>query len=217
LNIVRIIKVASYIPPLALDSEVLQKYRNSNMTLRLKYAGENLLKEFNLVVSTYRGRENDCISELWYFLRDLGDPRVEASRTGLPGLIVAKTSLNPLEVVEKFSDIFKERPWEFRFILKVVPIEAVVKATLEEISKTALSLAEEKIKENETYKIVVRKRLTDLRREEIIESIATKLNRKVNLTTPDKIVVVEIIGDYAGVSVLEEKHIFSPQKMRRSS
>jgi len=217
LNIVRIIKVASYIPPLALDSEVLQKYRNSNMTLRLKYAGENLLKEFNLVISTYRGRENDCISELWYFLRDLGDPRVEASRTGLPGLIVAKTSLNPLEVVEKFSDIFKERPWEFRFILKVVPIEAVVKAILEEISKTALSLAEEKIKENETYKIVVRKRLTDLRREEIIESIATKLNRKVNLTTPDKIVVVEIIGDYAGVSVLEEKHIFSPQKMRRSS
>ena len=217
MNIVRIIKVASYIPPLALDSEVLQKYRNSNMTLRLKYAGENLLKEFNLVVSTYRGRENDCISELWYFLRDLGDPRVEASRTGLPGLIVAKTSLNPLEVVEKFSDIFKERPWEFRFILKVVPIEAVVKAILEEISKTALSLAEEKIKENETYKIVVRKRLTDLRREEIIESIATKLNRKVNLTTPDKIVVVEIIGDYAGVSVLEEKHIFSPQKMRRSS
>jgi len=176
-----------------------------------------LLKEFNLVISTYRGRENDCISELWYFLRDLGDPRVEASRTGLPGLIVAKTSLNPLEVVEKFSDIFKERPWEFRFILKVVPIEAVVKAILEEISKTALSLAEEKIKENETYKIVVRKRLTDLRREEIIESIATKLNRKVNLTTPDKIVVVEIIGDYAGVSVLEEKHIFSPQKMRRSS
>ncbi|GEM_PF-66738 len=217
MNIVRIIKVASYIPPLALDSEVLQKYRNSNMTLRLKYAGENLLKEFNLVISTYRGRENDCISELWYFLRDLGDPRVEASRTGLPGLIVAKTSLNPLEVVEKFSDIFKERPWEFRFILKVVPIEAVVKAILEEISKTALSLAEEKIKENETYKIVVRKRLTDLRREEIIESIATKLNRKVNLTTPDKIVVVEIIGDYAGVSVLEEKHIFSPQKMRRSS
>ncbi|HDH07034.1 MAG TPA: hypothetical protein ENF87_01565 [Thermoproteales archaeon] len=200
-----------------MDSEVLQKYRNSNMTLRLKYAGENLLKEFNLVISTYRGRENDCISELWYFLRDLGDPRVEASRTGLPGLIVAKTSLNPLEVVEKFSDIFKERPWEFRFILKVVPIEAVVKAILEEISKTALSLAEEKIKENETYKIVVRKRLTDLRREEIIESIATKLNRKVNLTTPDKIVVVEIIGDYAGVSVLEEKHIFSPQKMRRSS
>lgn len=176
-----------------------------------------MLKEFNLVISTYRGRENDCISELWYFLRDLGDPRVEASRTGLPGLIVAKTSLNPLEVVEKFSDIFKERPWEFRFILKVVPIEAVVKAILEEISKTALSLAEEKIKENETYKIVVRKRLTDLRREEIIESIATKLNRKVNLTTPDKIVVVEIIGDYAGVSVLEEKHIFSPQKMRRSS
>ena len=53
-----------------------------------------MLKEFNLVVSTYRGRENDCISELWYFLRELGDPRVEASKTGLPGLIVAKTSLN---------------------------------------------------------------------------------------------------------------------------
>jgi len=38
-----------------------------------------MLKNFNLVVSTYRGRENDCISELWYFLKNLGDPRVEAN------------------------------------------------------------------------------------------------------------------------------------------
>jgi len=176
-----------------------------------------MLKEFNLVVSTYRGRENDCISELWYFLRELGDPRVEASKTGLPGLIVAKTSLNPLDVVEKLNNILKERPWEFRFILKIVPVQIVVKATLDEISKTAISLAEKDIIENESYKIIIRKRLTDLRREELIENIATRLNRKVNLTAPDKVIMIEIIGNYAGISVLEPRHIFSPQKIRRSS
>ena len=176
-----------------------------------------MLKEFNLVVSTYRGRENDCISELWYFLRDLGDPRVEAGKTGLPGLITAKTSLNPLEVVEKLNGILEERPWEFRYILKIIPIQVVVKASIEEISKTAISLAEKSIKKDESYKIVIRKRLTDLRREELIESIATKLDRKVDLTKPDKIIAIEIIGDYAGISVLEDRHIFSLQKARRRS
>ena len=174
-----------------------------------------MLKEFNLVVSTYRGRENDCISELWYFLRELGDPRVEASKTGLPGLIVAKTSLNPLEVVRRLNEILEERPWEFRLLLKIVPVERVVSADLEEISRSAVELAEEKIGRDETYKIAVRKRLTSLSRSEVIESIAPKIDRKVDLTNPDKMLVVEIIGELAGISVVEPCEIFSSQKARR--
>ena len=175
-----------------------------------------MLKNFNLVVSTYRGRENDCISELWYFLKNLGDPRVEASRTGLPGLIVAKTSLNPFEVIEELNKIFKENPWEFRYILKILPIEAVVETDLELIAKTALDLAEKRINRDETYKIVVRKRLVTLTKEEVISKIAPKLDRKVNLTSPDKILLIEIIGEHTGVAVVDQQHVFAPQKLRRN-
>lgn len=91
----------------------------------------------------------------------------------------------------------------------------MVPADLEDISRIAVELAEEKIGRDETYKVVVRRRLTSLSREEVIESIAPKIDRKVNLTNPDKILVVEIIGELAGVSVVEPREIFSSQKARR--
>jgi len=78
-----------------------------------------LLKKFNLIVSTYRNREDECISEVWYFLKEFGARVVEASKTGLPGLVVINTDLDPLEVVDRMRSIAEERPWEFQYILKV--------------------------------------------------------------------------------------------------
>jgi len=176
-----------------------------------------MLKEFNLVVSTYRGRENDCISELWYFLRDLGDRRFEASPTGLPGLIVARTSLNPLDVVEKLREEVLKSPWYFRFILKVVPIAKVVPADLETISSEASKMALEAISPEETYKVIVRKRLSELGTREVIEAVASRIDRKVSLEKPDKVVVVEIIGDVAGIAVLKPDQIVSVQKLKREA
>jgi len=173
-----------------------------------------MLKKFNLVVSTYRRRENDCISELWYLLRELGDESIDASTTGLPGLIVARTSLDPLEVVEKLRELAEDKPWYFRFILKVVPVQRVVPADLNSIAKAAEELASS-IAEDETFRVTVRSRLSDLGKREIIEAVASRIDRKVNLENPDKIVLVEVIGDVAGVSVIKPEHVLSLQKIRR--
>ncbi|HFC49413.1 MAG TPA: hypothetical protein ENJ59_01630 [Thermofilum sp.] len=174
-----------------------------------------MLNNFNLVISTYRGRENDCISEFWYIMRELGDKKIDASLTGLPGLIVARTSLNPIEVVEKLKKEAEEKPWFFRVILKIVPVEVNVKAEVEEIVDAAIRLAKSKIGENETFRVTIRKRLSDIDRMELIEKIAEKIENRVDLNNPDKIVWVEIIGDVAGVSVLKPEHVLSVQIIRR--
>jgi len=176
-----------------------------------------MLKDFNLVISTYRRRENDCISELWYVLQDFGDKKINASTTGLPGLIVAKTSLDPFEVVERIRKEAEEKPWYFRLILKIVPIERVVEADLDKIMEAARELALEKIGKEETFRITVRKRLSTLNRDEIIDRVASVIDRKVDLKNPDKIVWIEIIGDVAGISVLKPEHVVSLQKIRRES
>ncbi len=175
-----------------------------------------MLKNFNLVVSTYRRRENDCISELWYILQELGDERMDASTTGLPGLIVAKTSLDPVEVVERMREEAIEKPWYFRFILKVVPVQKVVPADIESIAKAAEELSSS-IKENETFRVTVRMRLTDIDKRELIDAVASRINRKVSLENPDKIVWIEVIGDVAGVSVIRPDQVLSVQKVRRES
>lgn len=172
-----------------------------------------MLKEFNLLVSTFRNRENDCISELWYFLRELGDERIEASKVGLPGLIVAKTNLDPHQVVLKLRKMALEKPWDFKYILKIIPIEKVVETSLENIKKIALELAQ-RIKPNETYKIEANIRLSELSRREIIEAIAPNISRKVNLTKPDKIIRIEVIGEVTGISLITPEEELSIAKIK---
>ena len=43
--------------------------------------------------------------ELAFLLKEAGDPEPKVDRTGIRGLVVAKTALDPLETVEKFNDV----------------------------------------------------------------------------------------------------------------
>ncbi len=174
-----------------------------------------MLKNFNLVVSTIRGREEDCISELWYFLKELNDNNIIVSKTGLPGLILAKTSLDPFYVVHQIREKASENPWFFRFILKIVPIQTTTTSDLEEIKEKALKLAEKYLGKETEYKVTVRKRLTDLRTQEIIGAIAPNISNKVNLEKPSKIIWIEIISNVAGLSILEPDDIVSLEIIRR--
>ncbi|MEM1508781.1 MAG: THUMP domain-containing protein [Thermofilaceae archaeon] len=176
-----------------------------------------MLEKFNLIASTYRRREHDLLSELWYFLRELGDYKVKASTTGLPGLTVLQTSLNPVEVIETIEKKTVSEPWYFRYLLKIEPIESCVNSDIEAIKQAVLELAAEKIKKTDSYKIEIRKRLTSISRDEIINTIAPIFTNKVSLDNPDKIILIEIIGYRTGVAIIEPKHIVSIQRLRRQT
>ncbi|HID17594.1 TPA: RNA methyltransferase [Candidatus Bathyarchaeota archaeon] len=173
-----------------------------------------MIKDFNLLISTSRGNERNACSEIWYLLGELGDKNAEIDTTGIAGLIVAKTGLNPKSVVAGLRKILRDRPWEFRYILKVVPIEKVVKASVEDIAKGALSLIQE-ISEGESYRVTVQKRHTSLSSVEVVEAVAKHIDRKVDLTKPDKIVMVQILGGRAGLSVLKPDQMLSVEKEKR--
>ena len=59
------------------------------------------MNDFNLIVSTFRFREEDAADEALDLLDAFGDPEAEAEITDVTGLILARTSMNPIEVVEK--------------------------------------------------------------------------------------------------------------------
>ena len=97
-----------------------------------------VLSDFNLVVSTFRGYENDACSEIWFLLGEIGDNESLVEKTEVSGLIVAKTVLNPFKVIEDLRRMMKEQPWEFRYTLRVIPIEVVVHTRLEDITEASL-------------------------------------------------------------------------------
>lgn len=170
-----------------------------------------VLKDFNLLITTSRGNEEDACSEIWYLLGEIGDSAVKVDKTGITGLIAAKTAFDPFEVIEKFRKILKKRPYEFRYTLRVIPIEKVVRTDLGEIERVTTGLAS-KIKENESFRVTVEKRFTDTSTRDIIEAAAANIERKVDLSNPDKIILIEVVGGLTGISIIRLEQILAVMK-----
>jgi len=132
------------------------------------------------------------------------------------GLVVARTALDPVEVVKRLRSVLRERPWEFRYILKVVPLQRVVKAELEALKAQASEMAKG-IKEGERYRITVEKRHSPISRKEVIDGMAGVIERGVDLEEPDKIVMVQVIGELAGASLLEPGDVLSVEREKRET
>jgi len=170
--------------------------------------GGYVLRDFNLLATTSRGNEDEACSELWYLLGEIGDSAPVVDKTGVAGLIAAKTAFNPFEVIEKFRQILRERPYEFRYTLRIIPIEKVIRTDLGEIQRAATELSS-KIGKNETFRITVEKRFTETSTRDIIEAAAANIERKVDLNKPDKILLIEVIGGLTGLSVIKPEDILS--------
>ncbi len=167
-----------------------------------------------ILVSTYRGREDDCASELWVLLREIGESNPDIQRLPLPGLVIAYTESNPIVLVEKIRNYASEHPWDFRYVLKIVPLEIVIESSLEKLEEVVKKLAG-KIEPEKTFRVTVNKRSSPLSMHEIIDIAARQVkDRKVNLEAPDYIINIEVIGSIMGISVITPKHIVSIQKIK---
>jgi len=152
------------------------------------------------------------VHEILYLLKEtLGDHTAEASKTGVRGLIAAKTALNPCDVMDKFKAILHERPYEFRYALRIIPIDRVVDTDLEAIGLAAADLAMG-ISEKESFRVTVEKRFTTLHANEIVEAVASRIQRRVDLENPDKVLLVEVVGKFTGVSLARPASVLSVPK-----
>lgn len=152
-------------------------------------------------------------SELWMLLRATGDETPSVTRTRIKGLITAETSLEPLEAIRRIRGELREKPESFKNLLRIIPIEATVPTEIDEIVETARGLAE-KIPLDESFRVTLEKRRTNLRSREVIDAVAEKIDRKVNLGEPDWVVLVEIVGKRTGIAVVPRDGILSVQKER---
>jgi len=111
--------------------------------------------------------------------------------------------------VKRSKELVNDEPWRVRYILRLIPIEfAFTEDGLDSIKSAAKRLAS-KMQKFETFRITVERRNTSLRSSEIIATVGSEIDNRVDLENPDWIVLVEIIGKLVGISVLRPKEIFS--------
>jgi len=174
------------------------------------------LNDFNLLTSTSRGYETDACSEVWFLLGEIGDKEPKVEKSDVAGLIVAKTVLNPFNAIQELRKLLKERPWEFRYTLRFVPIEVVIRTDLERIKEASQNLSS-KIGMNETFRVTVEKRYTNLSTNDVIKAAVEGIERKVDLANPDRILLIEILGGLTGISIIKPEDILSVTKEKSLS
>ena len=153
---------------------------------------------------------------MWYLLGEVGDRGSSIETTKVIGLVVAKTKLEPVRAIRALRTLFKERPWEFKYTLKLVPIQRVVPAQISEIMNAALEVSKG-INLKEKFRITIEKRHTSLSSKQIIDSVAEKIHRNVDLDAPDKILLIEIIGELVGLSLITPNDIMSVEREKRTA
>ena len=169
----------------------------------------------NLIITSSRHLEPEAADEIREILTDLGDnePKVEIS--DLSGIIIVTTSLDPFTVVRKIREKILDEPWSIRYCLRIIPIQETVNTEKENIVSALLNHVN-LIGPQDTYRITVEKRNFTISTDEIISEIADNIQNKVSLEKFDWLVLVEILGNKTGISVLKEDDVISAQKLKRS-
>lgn len=169
----------------------------------------------NLIITCSRHLEPETKEEIAQFLQEFGDSEAQITISEMSGILTAKTNLNPIQIVKKIREILEDEPWRVRYSLRIIPIQKISETRVDEIEKLVFEIIDQ-IGDNETYRISVEKRNSNISSQEIITKIAQKIKNKVDLENPDKIIQIEILGGKTGVSILRRDDILSVEKAKRS-
>ena len=169
----------------------------------------------NLIITCARHLELETKQELIKTLEKLGDSEPKITITNMSGILTAETKLEPVDIIKKIKDMILEEPWCIRYCLRIIPIQKITETNIESIENGVLDLIK-LISNEETYRISIEKRNSNISSQEIISTIAKKIKNKVSLEFPDKIILIEILGNKTGIAIIRKVDILSIEKTKRS-
>ncbi|MBI5147173.1 MAG: THUMP domain-containing protein [Thaumarchaeota archaeon] len=168
----------------------------------------------DLMVTCARHFEGETRAEISSILEELGDSDPQITITEMSGILTVNTRIDPKDIVKKVHEKIEDEPWAMRYTLRVIPIFATVNTDTESITK-AVTEQIHKLKPDDTYRITVEKRHSDISSGEIITQIANQIKNKVSLEKYDWIILVQVLGKISGVSILKDEDILSVEKEKR--
>ena len=168
----------------------------------------------NLIITCQRNLEEPTILEIQNILERLGDTEAIVEKTIFSGIIQVETGLDIMQVLENFKEIIEEEPWLIKYCSRIIPIQEECESKLEHITDKVNSLSSI-IKKNETYRITVEKRQSSLHTKDIISKIADSLSNKVSLENSDWEIIIQVLRDRTGISIIPPNSILSVERQKR--
>jgi tRNA(Ser,Leu) C12 N-acetylase TAN1 len=163
--------------------------------------------QFNLLV-TYSYDFLGARREIRKALKSLGDDSALVRRTLVKGIIGVVTSLDSHEIATNLRKLAVEDPHDFYYTQRWIPIDIWTSSDIPNMKEGVKKAA--KIGTNERWMMVVEKRRYETHHTaEIIRDLAEGIEGLVDLKNPEKILRIDILGPYAGISQLRPEDIFS--------
>ena len=170
----------------------------------------------NLLVTCARNLETETKNEIGKILDEIGGQESEILNVGMRGILMVNTNIEPSKIIDWVNDKVVEEPWLIRYCLRMIPIQSITETEMSKITKEVIKL-KDVIQQNDSYRITIEKRNTDMSSNEIITEVAKMFPNKVSLNQPDWVILIEILADKTGISILKENEIFSLDKAKRMS
>ena len=170
----------------------------------------------NLIITCARSLESETKNEISKILDELGDQEPEILNAGMRGILMVNTIIEPSKIIDYVKNKMIEEPWLIRYCLRIIPIQMITETEIDKIKQNVIKL-KDTIQKNDSYRITIEKRNTDISSTEIITEIANIFPNKVSLNQPDWIVLIEILGNDTGISILKDDELFSLDKAKRMS
>ena len=170
----------------------------------------------NLIITCARNLESDTKNEIKKIVDELGDQKPEILNVGMRGILMVNTIIEPSKIIDWVKNKIIEEPWLIRYCLRIIPIQRITDTEIDKIKQNVIKL-KDAIQKNDSYRITIEKRNTSISSNEIITEVAKIFPNKVSLKQPDWIILIEILGNRTGISILKEDELFSLDKSKRIS
>jgi tRNA acetyltransferase TAN1 len=169
----------------------------------------------NLILTSQKGSEAKASAEFKEIALQHGLRKLHVEKSDFDGMLEVDIE-DPRGFVAFLRDYVRSEPFRVHFIQRVIPVDLVVDTTLEQIKEAAKQLGEQ-IGNAETFKIEIDERDSPYTRRELIDAIADVVDRKVSLEAPDKVLQVEILGEYSALCLVRPDEMISITKLKRSA
>lgn len=167
--------------------------------------------EGNLIVTFEPAHRGSAEGEIKAILESIGET-VEIVETH-EGLFVLNVN-NPKDVVKSIKNICLKEPDKFQYTYRWIPVEKWVSLDIEEMQNVIKEFVPQ-IGEEERWKMEFEKRNWNVDFKETIIKLTDPVDRKhVDLTNPEKIISVQVVGNKAGISLLTSDEYFSVSKTK---
>ncbi|MFA5312298.1 MAG: THUMP domain-containing protein [Methanomassiliicoccales archaeon] len=168
----------------------------------------------NMLVTFRPNEKGHAENEMRARLKDVNAQTESVEETNVEGVFEVLILGDPKKVVKDLRLLCIDAPELFLHTHHWVPIERWVGPYIDEMVKVAKEY-EKGIEEGERWMLHLHKRHIGKHSADLIEKLTAPINRgKVDLERPERVVVVEILGDRAGMSLVRIDELLDVGKVR---